>query len=152
MKYCEKCGKELFDEAVLCMGCGCPVAGASRMVSAPRQDDSLDHHVWNAATTNIVALIILVIGIVLGLFVNGYLGAAACLIAELVALVPNSKFQKAVKGMNWKLSKVEIKIKAKESQKSLKARYPAYRFSFVIVYVALVCLIILATGVYQFVL
>ena len=56
MKYCEKCGKELFDEAVLCMGCGCPVAGASRMVSAPRQDDSLDRHVWNAATTNIVAL------------------------------------------------------------------------------------------------
>lgn len=25
MKYCSKCGKELFDEAVLCPGCGCPV-------------------------------------------------------------------------------------------------------------------------------
>ena len=23
MKYCVKCGKELFDEAVLCTGCGC---------------------------------------------------------------------------------------------------------------------------------
>lgn len=24
MKYCEKCGKELSDDAALCMGCGCP--------------------------------------------------------------------------------------------------------------------------------
>lgn len=24
MKFCEKCGKELFDEAVICPGCGCP--------------------------------------------------------------------------------------------------------------------------------
>ena len=24
MKYCTKCGKELFDEAVICPGCGCP--------------------------------------------------------------------------------------------------------------------------------
>ena len=25
MKYCSKCGKELFDEAVICPGCGCAV-------------------------------------------------------------------------------------------------------------------------------
>lgn len=25
MKYCEKCGKEIIDEAVICPGCGCPV-------------------------------------------------------------------------------------------------------------------------------
>lgn len=25
MKFCTKCGKELFDEAVVCPGCGCPV-------------------------------------------------------------------------------------------------------------------------------
>ncbi len=24
MKYCSKCGKELVDEAVICIGCGCP--------------------------------------------------------------------------------------------------------------------------------
>ena len=24
MKHCAKCGKELFDEAVVCPGCGCP--------------------------------------------------------------------------------------------------------------------------------
>ena len=27
MNYCSKCGKELFDEAVICPGCGCAVSG-----------------------------------------------------------------------------------------------------------------------------
>ena len=26
MKFCEKCGKEIADEAVICPGCGCAVA------------------------------------------------------------------------------------------------------------------------------
>lgn len=26
MKYCSKCGKELMDEAVICVNCGCAVA------------------------------------------------------------------------------------------------------------------------------
>ena len=29
MKYCSKCGKELVDEAVVCIGCGCSVANTS---------------------------------------------------------------------------------------------------------------------------
>ena len=29
MKFCEKCGKELFDEAVFCPGCGCPCKSVS---------------------------------------------------------------------------------------------------------------------------
>ena len=27
MKYCTHCGKELLDEAVICVGCGCSVSG-----------------------------------------------------------------------------------------------------------------------------
>ncbi len=27
MKYCEKCGNQLLDEAVMCPKCGCAVAG-----------------------------------------------------------------------------------------------------------------------------
>ena len=26
MKFCQKCGKEIMDEAVVCPGCGCTVA------------------------------------------------------------------------------------------------------------------------------
>ena len=29
MKFCSKCGKELIDEAVVCIGCGCSVANTS---------------------------------------------------------------------------------------------------------------------------
>lgn len=28
MKFCQKCGKELVDEAVICTNCGCAVGGA----------------------------------------------------------------------------------------------------------------------------
>lgn len=29
MKFCQKCGKEIMDEAVVCPGCGCSVEGGS---------------------------------------------------------------------------------------------------------------------------
>ena len=31
MKYCSKCGKELFDEAVICPNCGCAVDGSVKI-------------------------------------------------------------------------------------------------------------------------
>ena len=37
MKFCTKCGKELFDEAVICPGCGCPVAGRTAPVQPYQQ-------------------------------------------------------------------------------------------------------------------
>ena len=30
MKFCSKCGKELHDDAVVCVGCGCPVSSGSQ--------------------------------------------------------------------------------------------------------------------------
>ena len=35
MKYCTKCGKELFDEAVICVGCGCPVSYSTTQFMSP---------------------------------------------------------------------------------------------------------------------
>ena len=40
MKFCEKCGKEIMDEAVLCPGCGCAVkkeAETTKVVEVPKQ-------------------------------------------------------------------------------------------------------------------
>ncbi len=34
MKYCTKCGKELVDEAVVCVHCGCNVANGGKAVDA----------------------------------------------------------------------------------------------------------------------
>jgi hypothetical protein len=35
MKFCSRCGKELFDEAVVCVGCGCAVPNNNHMVQTP---------------------------------------------------------------------------------------------------------------------
>ena len=37
MKYCTKCGKELFDEAVFCPSCGCPANPVQQPVQPPVQ-------------------------------------------------------------------------------------------------------------------
>lgn len=34
MKYCNNCGKELMDEAIVCTNCGCAVNGANNIKSA----------------------------------------------------------------------------------------------------------------------
>ena len=33
MKFCQKCGKEIMDEAIICPGCGCNVAEEKKPVS-----------------------------------------------------------------------------------------------------------------------
>ena len=40
MKFCQKCGKEIMDEAVICPNCGCAVkkeAEAPKVVEVPKQ-------------------------------------------------------------------------------------------------------------------
>ena len=32
MKFCQKCGKEIMDEAVICPGCGCKIAGSDNSI------------------------------------------------------------------------------------------------------------------------
>ena len=44
MKYCTKCGKELFDEAVVCTGCGCAVGNKEYVdpfAPAPKKESTL---------------------------------------------------------------------------------------------------------------
>ncbi len=40
MKYCQHCGKEIRDEAVVCPGCGCAVQAVSNTQS-PEVDESV---------------------------------------------------------------------------------------------------------------
>ena len=39
MKYCEKCGSELLDEAILCPKCGCMVRGNEKV--QPKKEESV---------------------------------------------------------------------------------------------------------------
>lgn len=41
MKYCTKCGNELFDEAVICPKCGCPVQGSAEKSASEKQRSHL---------------------------------------------------------------------------------------------------------------
>lgn len=144
MKYCEKCGKEIMEEAVICPGCGCAVKQ-----QPVKREISYNDCVKGAATTNIIAGIVLAVGVLCALFVNVWIGAVLCLAAELVALAPNSKVQKALKANVKTTDKKEFKVIAKQTTKELKATSAAYKVSFIIGYVALVCLIgfaVLANG------
>ena len=40
MKFCTKCGKELVDEAVVCIHCGCAVAGATPTATPVVENDA----------------------------------------------------------------------------------------------------------------
>lgn len=57
MKYCYKCGNELFDEAVICPKCGCPVAaeGVPVVPSAPTLKNA---KIKSASTLNLIAFIL----------------------------------------------------------------------------------------------
>ena len=55
--YCQKCGKQLDNEAVVCIGCGCPV----KNTVANGESSGL------AVTATIFAILIPIIGIILGI-------------------------------------------------------------------------------------
>lgn len=137
MKFCQKCGMEIMDEAVVCPGCGCAVAGAIEAKQV-----NYDDCVKGATTTNAVAGAVLAIGFICSMFVNAWLGGALCLVAEILALIPNSKLQKTLKSNLNGMEKSELKNKAKEIKKDLKSKYGAFKISFIIAYVALAILII----------
>lgn len=71
MKYCTHCGKEILDEAVICVGCGCSVGGQNNQtVDGTTPLNTLSQRL------NINGIIWLVIGILQilgGIFINWFL-------------------------------------------------------------------------------
>ncbi len=137
MKFCAKCGKEIMDEAVICPGCGCAVEKEVKT-----KEVSYDDCVKGAATTNIIGVAVIALGTACWLFVNMWIGAVLCLVAEFIALSANSKLQKAFKQNGLVGNSKEMKEKRKSIMKDLKSKYPAFSFSKVIAFVAMVLLIV----------
>ena len=72
MKYCSKCGAELFDDAVICTKCGCPVENSVQIapaVPAPAKESGI--------TT--VAKVFMILGTVLMAIYTLCIGLAWCL-------------------------------------------------------------------------
>ena len=74
MKYCTHCGKELLDEAVICVGCGCAVDGYNnRQFGGGSADGAalLNTLSQRLKTNGIIWLIIGILQILGGIFLIG---------------------------------------------------------------------------------
>lgn len=76
MKYCTHCGKELLDEAVICMGCGCAVDGQNNQAVNNKSVDCatlLNTLSQRLNTSSIIWLVIGILQILGGIFINWFL-------------------------------------------------------------------------------
>lgn len=141
MKHCYHCGNELLDEAVMCPKCGCMVEGAPASKAAPVQKSApapvnYKDAITGAGKNNLIALILLTASAAIWWFASVYGGAIIALIAELIALNPNSKLTRMCKKNG--VSKNEMKSIKKDLKKSSRA----FSASFVIGVIALIAMIL----------
>jgi len=76
MKYCTHCGKELLDEAVICVGCGCAVGGQTAQTRNNLSVDGttlLNTLSQRLNTNGVIWLIIGILQILGGVFINWFL-------------------------------------------------------------------------------
>lgn len=64
MKFCEKCGSELADEAQLCMNCGCPVTGNDKKMPQKATKKMSKKTVWTIVIAAVAAIALIVGGLV----------------------------------------------------------------------------------------
>ncbi|MBQ8769495.1 MAG: hypothetical protein IJZ15_07650 [Oscillospiraceae bacterium] len=95
MKYCTHCGKELFDEAVICPGCGCSVNGQTNTAYGAVDCSGLINTL--AQRMNINGIIWLVIGILQvigGLTLNWFLLIVGVL--NIISSIQDMNYSKAL--------------------------------------------------------
>lgn len=75
MKYCTHCGKELMDEAAICIGCGCPVEGQNLQTSELLGDGAvmINTLAQRLNTNGIIWLVIGILQILGGIAINWFL-------------------------------------------------------------------------------
>lgn len=134
MKVCNKCGKELPNGAAVCPTCGAAVQ------TVPAESAAYEACVGFSSTTNVISLVLIVLGLLVFLFVYMFGGAILCLAAEIVAFLPKWKLQAAFKknGLN---KSAEGKQQMKAITKALKAKNSAFNLSNVLAIIALVLLL-----------
>lgn len=97
MKYCTHCGKELLDEAVICVGCGCLVGEQKIQTENKGNFDRvmmLNTLSQRVNTNGIIWLVIGILQILGGIFVDWFLLIVGVL--NIVSSVQNMQYSKAV--------------------------------------------------------
>lgn len=98
MKYCTYCGKELLDEAVICVGCGCPVNVGIRQQEEKHTAGSVNMINTLSQRLNINGIIWLVIGvlqIIGGIFINWIMIVVGVL--NIISAVNDMNYSKRLK-------------------------------------------------------
>ena len=97
MKYCSHCGKELLDEAVICVGCGCAVGGnpAPSIPGVAVDKNLLLNTLSQRLNTNgIIWLVIGILQILGGLVFNWFLLVVGVL--NIISSTQDMKYSKAM--------------------------------------------------------
>ncbi len=140
MKYCEKCGKEIMEEAVVCPGCGCAVKKSND--TAQMYTDAVEKAAKSSTTFLALGIVFMLLGVVVALFVNVWIGAVLLLVSEFLCLMPKSKINSIVKRNNSSLSKKELVAKCKQEVKNMKSKYTALKICMPVAVISLVLMII----------
>ena len=97
MKYCTHCGKELLDEAVICVGCGCAVnaqTGQTGYGSAVDRNALLNTLSQRVNTNGIIWLVIGILQVLGGIFINWILLIVGVL--NIISSVRDMNYSKTV--------------------------------------------------------
>lgn len=95
MKYCTHCGKEIMDDAVICVGCGCAVAGQAQTVYGAVDCSSLISTLAQRMNINgIIWLVIGILQIIGGLAINWFLLIVGVL--NIISAVQDMNYSKAL--------------------------------------------------------
>lgn len=91
MKFCTHCGKELFDEAVICPGCGCAVDNVQPKAAKTELVSKLSEKI---KTNSIIWLVIGILQILMGLFANWFLLVVGVL--NIISSVQDMNYSKTI--------------------------------------------------------
>lgn len=130
MKYCSKCGKELLDEAVICVGCGCPVEVITKTkeesISAEDVLEKVEKEIKGKTIFPIMALCLWLASIILFLFVHTVVGAVMLCVAVAFTFVISIKTNKLFNDLGIeKAKKRTYESKLRKKCKTLKINFIA---------------------------
>ena len=96
MKFCTHCGKELMDEAVICVGCGCAVSNGNAQAARMSVDrnELLNTLSQRVNTNSIIWLVIGILQILGGIFISWFMLIVGVL--NIISSVQDMKYSKTV--------------------------------------------------------
>lgn len=97
MKYCTHCGKELLDEAVICIGCGCEIDTHTIQSSSYTSSNLsvlLNTLSQRLNTNGIIWLVIGILQVLGGLFINWFLLIVGVL--NIISSIQDMQYSKAL--------------------------------------------------------